>query len=228
MGMRPEIRHMGDRGLLVELGTGIDPAVNRRVQQLHQILARENLFGVVETVPAYSSLLVVYDPLRAAPDALERQIRGLCHFQDIDLPEQPPSAIEIPVVYGGESGPDLDAVAAFHGRTREEIVRLHSGTVYRVYMIGFTPGFPYMGELPQALDTPRRETPRTRIPKGSVAIAQRQTGIYPVVSPGGWQIIGRTPVALFDPRQDEPSLLGMGDEVRFRPITAEEADQWPG
>ncbi len=226
--MQPEIRHMGDRGLLVELGAGIDPAVNRRVQQLHQILARENLFGVVETVPAYNSLLVVYDPLRAAPEALERQIRGLCHFDDIGHPEQPPGVVEIPVVYGGESGPDLDDVAAFHGLTRGDVVRLHSGTVYRVYMIGFTPGFPYMGELPQALDTPRRETPRTRIPKGSVAIAQRQTGIYPVVSPGGWQIIGRTPVELFDPRQDKPSLLGMGDEVRFIPMTAEEAAQWPG
>jgi KipI family sensor histidine kinase inhibitor len=212
--------------LLVELGAGIDPAVNRRVQRLDQILSRENLYGVVETVPAYSSLLVVYDPLRAATDALAQQIEALCDFDEAADPEVLRPVIEIPVVYGGEAGPDLGDVARYHGLTREDIIRLHSGTAYRVYMIGFTPGFPYMGELPQALDTPRRETPRTRIPKGSVAIAQRQTGIYPVVSPGGWQIIGHTPLELFDPRQDKPSLLGMGDEVRFVPVTAEEASQW--
>jgi KipI family sensor histidine kinase inhibitor len=224
--MPVKIRHLGDRGLLVELGTGIAPAVNRRVQRLDQILSRENLYGVVETVPAYSSLLVVYDPLRAATEALTQQIEALCDFDDDADPEALRPVIEIPVVYGGEAGPDLDDVARYHGLTGEEVIRLHSGTVFRVYMIGFTPGFPYMGELPQALDTPRRETPRTRIPKGSVAIAQRQTGIYPVVSPGGWQIIGHTPLELFDPRQDEPSLLGMGDEVRFVPVTAEEASQW--
>ena len=223
--MPPVIRHLGDRGLLVELGTGIDPVVNRRVQRLHQILSRENLTGVVETVPAYASLLVVYDPLHAAPEALKRQITGLCEFDDATPPETR-EVREIPLVYGGEYGPDLDAVAAYHGLSREEVIRLHSGTVYQVYMIGFTPGYPYMGELPEALATPRRETPRTHIPKGSVAIAQRQTGIYPVASPGGWQIIGRTPVELFDPRQENASLLVMGDRVRFKVMTAEEADQW--
>lgn len=223
--MPPVIRHLGDRGLLVELGTGIDPAVNRRVQRLHRIMARENLTGVVETVPAYASLLVVYNPLHAAPEALKRQIAGLCEFDDATPCEQH-DVREIPVVYGGEHGPDLDAVAAYHGLSSEDVIRLHSGTVYRVYMIGFTPGYPYMGELPEALDTPRRETPRTHIPKGSVAIAQRQTGIYPVVSPGGWQIIGRTPVELFDPQLESPSLLVMGDQVRFRAVTTEEADQW--
>ena len=223
--MPPVIRHLGDRGLLVELGTGIDPAVNRRVQRLHRIMARENLTGVVETIPAYASLLVVYDPLQASPEALKRQIAGLCEFDDA-APHEARDVREIPVVYGGEHGPDLDAVAAYHGLSGEEVIRLHSGTVYRVYMIGFTPGYPYMGELPEALNTPRRETPRTHIPKGSVAIAQRQTGIYPVVSPGGWQIIGRTPVELFDPQLEPPSLLVMGDQVCFKAVTAEEADQW--
>jgi len=224
--MPPMIRHLGDRGLLVELGRGIDPAVNRRVKQLHRIIARERPHGVVETVPAYASLLVVFDPLQASPEALKRQIIGLCDFEDAG-PTEDRTVVEIPVVYGGEAGPDLDAVAAHHGLSREAVIGLHTGTVYRVYMIGFTPGFPYMGELPEALDTPRRDTPRTHIPKGSVAIAQRQTGIYPAVSPGGWQIIGRTPVALFDPRQETPSFLTMGDAVRFTPITAEEAAQWP-
>jgi KipI family sensor histidine kinase inhibitor len=224
--MQPIIRNLGDRGLLIELGTGIDPAVNRRVKGLHRILAREKPHGVVETVPAYASLLVVFDPLQAAPEALKRQILGMCDFDD-DGPAASRAAVEIPVVYGGETGPDLDAVAAYHGLSIEEVIGLHTGTVYRVYMIGFTPGFPYMGELPEALDTPRRDTPRTHIPKGSVAIAQRQTGIYPMVSPGGWQIIGRTPLALFDPHKANPSFLTMGDAVRFSPITAEEAAQWP-
>ena len=224
--MPPMIRHLGDRGLLVELGRGIDPAVNRRVKQLHRIIARERPHGVVETVPAYASLLVVFDPLQASPEALKRHIIGLCDFEDAG-PTEDRTVIEIPVVYGGEAGPDLDAVAAHHGLSREDVIGLHTGTVYRVYMIGFTPGFPYMGELPEALDTPRRDTPRTHIPKGSVAIAQRQTGIYPAVSPGGWQIIGCTPVALFDPRKETPSFLTMGDAVRFTPITTEEAAQWP-
>lgn len=224
--MPPIIRHLGDRGLLIELGTGIDPAVNRRVKRLHRIIARERLHGVVETVPAYASLLVVFDPLQAAPEALKRQIAGMCDFEDESIAEQR-AVVEVPVVYGGEAGPDLDGVAAYHGLSVDDVIGLHTGTVYRVYMIGFTPGFPYMGELPEALDTPRRDTPRTHIPKGSVAIAQRQTGIYPVVSPGGWQIIGCTPLALFDPHKETPSFLTMGDAVRFTPITAEEAAQWP-
>ena len=225
--MPPVIRYLGDRGLLVELGSGIDPAVNRRVQQLQQRLAHENIGGVVETVPAYRSLLVVYDPLQAAPEVLKRRIAGLCRF-DAAAPPEKRDIFEIPVVYGGEEGPDLDAVAAYHGLAREDVIRLHSGRVYRVYMIGFTPGYPYMGELPEALNTPRRDTPRTHIPKGSVAIAQRQTGIYPVVSPGGWQIIGRTKVVLFDARRETPSLLSMGDQVRFIPVSAEEAEAWAG
>ncbi len=137
-----------------------------------------------------------------------------------------PVTHRIPLAYGGESGPDLAWVADFHGISPEEVVQLHSQTVYRVYMIGFTPGFPYMGELPEALDTPRRESPRTHIPRGSVGIAQRQTGIYPVVSPGGWQIIGRTPVRLFDAAGDPPAKLGMGDQVEFYPVDEEELKRW--
>ena len=150
---------------------------------------------------------------------LQKKIGG------IKIPE--PKRLEIPVVYGGEYGPDMEWVARYHNIRVEEVIRLHTGTAYQVYMIGFMPGFPYMGELPESLSTPRRETPRTVIPQGSVAIAQRQTGIYPAVSPGGWQIIGRTPVALFDPRKETPSFLTMGDAVRFTPITPEEAAQWP-
>jgi inhibitor of KinA len=142
----------------------------------------------------------------------------------IDIPE--PKTVEIPVAYGGEFGPDLEWVARYHKTTTEKVVQLHTATTYQVYMIGFTPGFPYMGELPERLATPRRETPRTTIPEGSVAIAQRQTGIYPVESPGGWHILGRTPMKLFNPLQIPPALLEMGDLVRFFPIKEVEFTRW--
>jgi inhibitor of KinA len=135
--------------------------------------------------------------------------RGL---DDLDIPA--PRTFEIPVVYGEAYGPDLDWVSHYHGISPEEVIRLHTETLYHVFMIGFSPGFSYLGELPEALDTPRKETPRTVVPKGSVGLAQRQTGIYPSPSPGGWQIIGRTPVELFNPLNDPPALLQMGDRVR--------------
>jgi inhibitor of KinA len=134
--------------------------------------------------------------------------------------------VKIPVVYGGEYGPDLQLVAQYHNLTPREVIDFHTRPAYRVYMIGFTPGFPYLGEVLDAIATPRRETPRTLVPKGSVGIAQRQTGIYPVDSPGGWQIIGWTPVKLFDPFGIPPSHLVMGDRVQFHAITAQEASQW--
>ena len=126
--------------------------------------------------------------------------------------------LTVPVFYGGDYGPDLEWVAGHLGISTDEVIRLHTETMYRVYMIGFTPGYPYMGELPAALAVPRRSTPRTRVPKGSVGIAQRQTGIYSVESPGGWQIIGWTPIELFDPTRQLPSLLEMGDKVKFEAV----------
>jgi inhibitor of KinA len=140
------------------------------------------------------------------------------------LPES--RTVKIPVVYGDNYGPDLVEVAQYHNMAPEEVVGYHIQPTYRVYMIGFTPGYPYLGELPDAIATPRRNTPRTRVPRGSVGIAQKQSGIYSVDSPGGWQIIGWTPVHLFDPRRTPPSLLVMGDRVQFYTISAEEADQW--
>jgi inhibitor of KinA len=130
------------------------------------------------------------------------------------------------VVYGGVYGPDLDWVARYHGIEPAEVIALHTSLVYHVYMIGFTPGYGYMGQLPDQLVTPRKETPRTAVPRGSVGIAQRQTGIYPVESPGGWQIIGRTPITLFDATQWPPALLETGDRVQFFPIQEAEQDQW--
>jgi inhibitor of KinA len=213
----PIFRPMGDRSLLVELGDAISPEVNRRVQQLTLQLRQVGLPGVRELAPGYRSLLVVFDPLTIAPAELMGRITAVAAQQgSAGLP--PAKLLTVPVFYGGDYGPDLEGVAAHLGISSDEVIGLHTETVYRVYMIGFTPGYPYMGELPAALAVPRRSTPRTRVPKGSVGIAQRQTGIYPVESPGGWQIIGWTPIELFDPLRRLPSLLEMGDRVKFEAV----------
>ena len=220
-----KFRTMGDRSLLVELGDEISPSVNQRVQELFTAMDMHPVDGVRELVPSYRSLLVIYDPLNISPADLEHTIRDTYHNLDqAELPE--PRTIDIPIVYGGEQGPDLESVAQYHHITPQEVIDYHTRPIYRVYMIGFTPGYPYLGEVPDAISTPRRETPRILVPQGSVGIAQKQTGIYSVDSPGGWQIIGWTPVNLFDPQAQPPSLLLMGDRVRFQAISAQDASQW--
>ncbi|MEJ5359659.1 MAG: 5-oxoprolinase subunit PxpB [Desulfobacterales bacterium] len=214
-------RFMGERSVLVELGDRIEPATNRRVHRLMRLLEQENWSGVRELSPGYRSLLVVFDPLQIDPAELTRRIQALVGRPAAGkLP--PARRITLPVFYGGEHGPDLPEVARRLGMTEEGVIRLHTSVTYRVYMIGFTPGFPYLGELPEELALPRRSTPRTRVPKGSVAIAQRQTGVYPVESPGGWHLIGWTPVELFHPDRRPACLLEMGDEVRFAAVDAVE------
>ncbi|MDW7712188.1 MAG: 5-oxoprolinase subunit PxpB [Deferrisomatales bacterium] len=218
---RVRFRLAGDRGLLAEYGEGIDPEVNRKVRSVAALLGRDPLPGVSEIVPTYRSLLLVYDPLVTRPERLESELKRLeARLSEIRIPE--PRTVTIPVCYGGELGPDLGFVAASHGLTEEEAVRLHTEPTYPIYMIGFTPGFPFLGGLPEALHTPRLETPRTAVPAGSVGIANNQTGIYPVVSPGGWRLIGRTPLRLFDPEKEEPFLYRAGDLIRFRSIPPEE------
>jgi len=221
----PTFRLMGDRSLLVELGDEISPSVNQSVQGLFTALDMHKVDGVKDLVPGYRSLLVIYDPLLISAPDLERKIDGF--YQGLDHARLPaPRTIEIPIVYGGEQGPDLESVAQYHHITPQEVIDYHTRPTYRVYMIGFTPGYPYLGEVPDAIATPRRKTPRILVPRGSVGIALKQTGIYSVDSPGGWQIIGWTPVNLFDPQGQPPSLLMMGDRVRFQAITAEEASRW--
>jgi inhibitor of KinA len=223
--MTPVYRTMGDRSLLIELGEEISPTVSSMVQDLMRRLELAAIPGILELAPAYRSLLVTYNPLVTSPTVLQLRITAIAG-DTRRLPAPAARPVTVPVVYGGAGGPDLDAVAAHLHIDAEEVVRLHTGTIYRVYMIGFMPGFPYMGELPSILAMPRRSTPRTRVPKGSVGIAQRQTGIYPVDSPGGWQIIGWTPIGLFDPHRQPPSLLDMGDTVKFEAIRPEEVDTW--
>jgi KipI family sensor histidine kinase inhibitor len=216
---------MGDRSVLVELGDEISPSINQDVQELFVALDLHKFDGIKELVPSYRSLLVIYDPLFISAPDLERKIAEI--YQGLDPAQLPaPRTVEIPIVYGGEQGPDLESVAQYHHITPQAVIDYHIRPTYRVYMIGFTPGYPYLGEVPDAIATPRRETPRIFVPRGSVGIAQKQTGIYSVDSPGGWQIIGWTPVNLFDPQGQPPSLLMMGDRVRFQAITAEEASEW--
>ncbi|MDH3825924.1 MAG: 5-oxoprolinase subunit PxpB [Desulfobacterales bacterium] len=217
----PKFRIMGDRGFLVELGDEISRQINQKVRALFIGLAGHNLKGIKELVPGYRSLMVVYDPLVSSLSSFKSQIMDI--WGTVDEAQLPsPRIVEIPVVYGDEFGPDLEWVAHYLKMTPEEVIRLHTQPTYQVYMIGFMPGYPYMGEVVDSLVTPRRETPRTDVMQGSVGIAQKQTGIYPVTSPGGWQIIGRTPIRLFDPQKNPPSFLEMGYRVNFYPITAKE------
>jgi KipI family sensor histidine kinase inhibitor len=218
---KPVIRLVGDQGLLVEYGDAIDLEVNRKVRAMGAALKAREVPGLREIIPTYRSLLLLYDPVVTSPARLERV---LARAEEALEGLEPPVAktVEIPVCYGGEMGPDLDFVARHCGLGAQEVIRLHSAPVYRIYMMGFTPGFPFLGGLPEALVTPRLETPRTHVPAGSVALAANQTGIYPVASPGGWRIIGRTPLRLFDPRRPDPFLFRAGDSLRFVPITEEE------
>jgi inhibitor of KinA len=220
-----DILPLGDAALLVRFGDRIDPALFGRVRAFCASLDEDPVAGTVEVVPAYASVAIYYDPLETDSDRLAAAIRArLDRLAEAPTPQS--RSVVIPVCYGGEDGPDLEWLAAQHGMTPDEVVALHSGAVYTVYMIGFTPGFPYLGGLPEELATPRRETPRLAIPAGSVGIAGNQTGVYPLESPGGWHIIGRTPFRLFRPDRDPPSLLRPGDTVRFRPITKQEFDAW--
>ena len=209
-----EIKPLGDSALLIHLGDEIDLALNRRVHSLDVQLRQNALHGIVETVPAYSTLLVHYDSLSLTYADVSDWVEGEMARVE-EAASTTPRHIEVPVRYGSEFGPDLPFVASYHHSTPAEIVRLHTAQAYTVFMMGFTPGFPYMGKLDEALATPRLETPRTHVPAGSVGIAGAQTGIYPIDSPGGWQIIGRTALALFDLSSDEPFLLAPGDSVRF-------------
>lgn len=221
----PIYRIAGDRGLIVELGDDVSPEVNERLRDLYSCLSRNPFEGLQEILPGYRSICILYHPLKTSSKEVQQWVEGLCR---VPAAEDPPARRfhRIPVIYGGRYGPDLEWVASFHGISTEEVVRLHSGTNYRVYVIGFMPGFAYLGRLPEALVTPRKDTPRTSVPRGSVAIAHGQTAVYPTTSPGGWQIIGWTPIRLFDVEKWPPSALEMGDEVRFFEIQEEDQASW--
>jgi KipI family sensor histidine kinase inhibitor len=211
----------GDGAIVVEFGDGIDPAINRRVRELCLAVDRARPDGVRDLVPTYRSLLVAYDPRVTTFDTLRATLADLEAGLAATL-APPPRVVEIPTCYGGEFGPDLPFVAEHAGLTADEVVAIHSGAAYLVYMMGFSPGFTYLGGMSERIATPRLKTPRTAIPAGSVGIAQQQTGIYPVESPGGWQLIGRTPVSLFDPSRHPPVIVEAGDYISFTPVTRDE------
>ena len=218
---RARFRTAGDRGLLVEYGDVIDPAVNNKVRSMAIAIEDNPLKGVTEVIPTYRSLLMIYDPLMTDTLELQKRLETLeSRLEDIQIP--PPRTVEIPVCYGGEFGPDINTVADTHQLSVSEVIDLHCEPEYLIYMVGFTPGFPFLGGLSEKLHTPRLETPRTLVPEGSVGIANNQTGIYPIASPGGWQLIGRTPVKLFAPRRKNPFLYQAGDRIKFNPISVAE------
>src|ERR1700747_252323 len=196
-------------------------AANGSVRRLLQLLCSQPLPGVRNLHPAYCSLLVKFDARQWRHEELEDKLRAYLEQSDeLRLPE--PRLVEIPMCYGGEFGPDLEDVAKMHGMTPEQVIGLHSSTTYLVYFLGFVPGFAYLGELPVALVTPRHATPRRKVPAGSVGIAGNQTGVYPCETPGGWQLLGRTPLAMVLPDHGGLSLISMGDRVRFKAISREQ------
>ncbi|MBR2824001.1 MAG: 5-oxoprolinase subunit PxpB [Clostridia bacterium] len=215
------IRPCGDQALMVMFEQRISEEIHQRVIRLDVLLRNDP--AVWEIVPAYASVLVYYDPLAYTYAEMEKRIRK--HLSgDVSVREADGKCVVIPVCYGGEHGPDLAFVAANAGLSESEVIQLHSGREYRIYMLGFLPGFPYLGGMDPRLETPRLPSPRTLIPAGSVGIGGQQTGIYPFPSPGGWRLIGRTPVSLFrssGPEEKVP-IFQAGDRIRFEPISPEE------
>lgn len=212
------IRECGESMLLVELEAAIDPVINERAILLAARLRTRAGRGVLDIAPGYCTVGVHFDPLQTDLGALENAIQAeAASIERIDtVADRHP--IEIPVRYGGDAGPDLAAVADFAGCVAHEVVMRHSRRLYRVYMLGFVPGFAYMGRVDASIAAPRHRVPRERVPAGSVGIAGGQTGVYPVESPGGWQLIGRTATVMFDPAREPASLLAPGDLVRFVPV----------
>ena len=214
----------GDSAVTFEVGEGISPEIQKRVQSFTIALEHEQPHGIDEVFPTYRSLFIIYNPLILRFEDLERALRDLESKLD-NVPEMPKRTVEIPTVYGGDAGPDLEFVAHNAGLCVDQVVKLHAGTDYLVYMMGFSPGFTYLGGLPELIATPRLTTPRVKVPSGSVGIAGSQTGVYPSESPGGWRLIGRTPIPLFNPAQIPPTIVEPGEYLRFVSITVDECAQ---
>lgn len=222
--MEYQILNAGDSAVCVEFGKKIDDAVNARVNSLHQILLKRQIKGVIESIPTFRSLLVCYDPVKLKYKKLVRILES-CIAQIRVEENAEKRIVEIPVCYEAQFAPDMENVTAHTGLSAEEVIALHCGRDYRIHMLGFLPGFPYLGGMDERLVTPRLKTPRTRIEPGSVGIGGSQTGVYPLASPGGWQLIGKTPLVLYDPQRDNPILYEAGDYIRFVRISAEQFEE---
>lgn len=215
------IETSGENALLLTFGDRIDPAVLARVRQATALLDDEAPRWLVDMIPSYASLLILFDPIAIDRTSLRRYLRARLADAHGGMTSGG-SSLEVPVYYGLEAGPDLARVARQARCDVEEVIALHRDTEYRVYALGFAPGFAYLGQVPERLATARLDTPRQKVPRGAVAIADRQTAIYPAPTPGGWNLIGLCPLTLFDPRRDPPTLWQTGDRVRFRAIEREE------
>lgn len=224
MAYYPRILPAGNSALTVEFGNAIDPDINAQVIAFAEAVRSLHLDGMIEVVPTYRSATVYFDPQVASASALAQRLIALAE-EPPARPLHKPRTVEIPVMYDAGFGPDLPDLARFADLSIEEVIGLHTSVTYRVYMLGFSPGFPYMGRVPEVIAMPRLADPRMHIPGGSVGIAGLQTGIYPQDSPGGWRIIGRTPLRLYDPNRSKPFLLQPGDHVRFVPIDRDEFDR---
>ncbi len=219
-----DYKSAGDHALVAEFGNEISKAINDQVRGLSYLLENEPVKGIVETVPTYRSLMIHYNPLIIDQMSLIAELKKREEkLENLELP--PPMVTEIPTLYGGEYGPDLEDVANHAGMTEGEVIKIHSSGEYLIYMLGFTPGFPYLGGMDSRIAAPRLKNPRRRIDKGSVGIADKQTGIYSLDSPGGWKLIGWTPVSLFEPGAEKPFLLKAGDYIKFRPINQDEYEK---
>lgn len=214
-----KIKAVGDKAITVEFSNEISEAVNQKVTQLNQKILKGSLSGIEATIPTYRALLIQYEPLEIGYELLKNKLEVLLD-EYVDIRSSKSKVYVIPVCYGGDYGPDIERVASTNGLSCDEVITMHSERDYRIYMLGFTPGFPYLGGMNPALETPRLTQPRIKIQAGSVGIAGKQTGIYPIDSPGGWQIIGRTPLKLFDSERKPSILLESGAYIRFKAIDA--------
>ena len=216
----PLFRNLGDSALLVVAGNSVSPPINSQVRGLITEIREKDWPGILEMVPSYSSLVIHFNPLVLSVSAIESLI---CDVWDLAaaVEERSGKIISIPTLYGGNFGPDIEEVSELTGFSTEEVIEKHSGVNYLVYALGFSPGFPYLGGLDESLKCARLSSPRLNVPSGSVAIADLQTGIYPVASPGGWRIIGRTPIKIFDHLRNSPSIIDPGDFIKFEPLDDE-------
>lgn len=208
---------LSEQALVIETGATINKESEQAVRKLSALLEKEAPEWLIEFIPAFTTVTVFYDPCQLKQAEVEQELKSLmAQMDEVEAPA--PRQIEIPVCYGGDFGPDLRFVAEHNGLTEEEVIDIHTSGIYSVHMIGFAPGFPFIGGMSEKIAAPRRKSPRLRIPERTVGIAGMQTGVYPIETPGGWQLIGRTPLRLFVPDQDIPSLLRAGDEIRFTQI----------
>ncbi|KAJ51837.1 KipI family sensor histidine kinase inhibitor [Clostridium tetanomorphum] len=220
----PKYLIAGDKAITVEFGDEIKEEINKLVRNMSFAINKEKIKGITEIIPTYRSVSIQYNPLEIGINELIEKLKEI--YENIDSIKLPlAKIIEIPTVYGGEYGPDIEFVARHNNMSIEQVIKFHTSVDYLIYMLGFTPGFTYLGGLPKEIETPRLKTPRTKIPAGSTGIAGKQTGIYPIESPGGWQLIGRTPLKFYNPKRNPPIIFNAGDYLRFIPINEREYKQ---